>query len=180
VSAPGPEVPEQHEAKKSPCCPRLKWSQMRLLGSIQFFKVSYAVLVLVPLLALLQHVIPLPESLQDLRKMPLLLRLGYFSALLLSCAHMLYQGYCPAIIKRFDSPNDLYREMLEIKSLQKQYLSEDTAFTFDILHCRRGFAESNVQHSPARVACWICYVGGASLFGIVVLIQSLRVVGVFV
>ena len=155
------------------------WLQLRLLGNIQFFRVSYVVLVGVPLLAVVQHAIPLPEPLQDLRKMPLLLRLGYFSALLLSIAHMLYQGYCPEIIKRFDSPNDLYREMLEIKALQAQYLPRDFEFFFDIKHCRNNFRNISLKYWPARLACGICYLSGVLLFGAIVLTQAIRVLGFY-
>lgn len=152
---------------------------MRILGNIEFLKVSYVVLLFVPFLALVQHTVPLPEYLQSLRKLPLILRLVYFSSLLLSCAHMVYQGWCPSIIKRFDSPNDLYRDMLQIKALQTQYVPNDTGFTFDIAHCRDGFDDSNVRYFVARIGCSLLYVGGVLLFAAVMAIQALRVVGVF-
>jgi hypothetical protein len=155
-----------------------RWTQMRLLGNIQFFKVSYAVLVAVPLLALLQHYVPrLPDT---FRNMPLVLRLTYFSSLLLSCAHMVFQGFCPSIIRRFDSPNDLYRDLLQIMALQVQCLPEDKNFDFHIKHCRENFQRKDFQYWFARILCGFFYTTGIALFAIVIVIQALRVVGIFV
>lgn len=94
----------------------LTWKRLSALGNIYFLRISYVILVGVPLWAAIQKV-AFSEIFQDV---PLTLRLGYISSLLLSIAHMIYQGYCPQIVRRFDSPNDLYRNMLEIKALQKQ------------------------------------------------------------
>jgi hypothetical protein len=170
---------EQDPSKVSvPPVPWLRWTQMRLLGNIQFFKVSYAVLIAVPLLALLQHYLPsLPDA---FRNMPLLLRLTYFSALILSCAQMVFQGFCPTIIKRFDSPNDLYRDLLQIKALQVQYLSDDKTFDFGIKHCRDNFQHKDLQYWFARILCGGFYITGIGLFAVVIVIQALRVVGIFV
>ncbi len=153
------------------------WKSLDNLAHIQFLKVSYLVLVLVPFVALVQHEATwLPE---ELRRMPLIFRFLYFSSLLLSLAHMIYQGWCPTIIKRFDSPNDLYREMLKIKALQSLFLPGDTHLNFDLNHCRDRFAEYDFQRPPARLACATCYGIGAALFLVVVALQALRLVGVF-
>ncbi len=173
-----PPEPTKPEAAEPVRLPWLPWTQMRLLGNIHFLKVSYLVLAGVPLLALIQHQIS--SRWQVFQNMPLLMQLTYFSSLLLSIAHMLYQGYCPQIIKRFDSPNDLYRDLLQIKALQAQYLPGDRAFAFDIEHCRRGFAANNLKYWLARLLCAVFYVGGAALFVGVMTLQALRVVGVFV
>lgn len=76
---------------------------------------------------------------------------------------MIYQGYCPQIVRRFESPNDLYRDMLEIKALQHQYLSSDTGFTVGIEHCREGFTDANNRHWFARFLCAVFYWGGVML-----------------
>lgn len=171
------QVSHQQTKRKSHWS-RLRWTSMRMLGKIQFFKVSYFVLVGVPLFALIQH--HLPVEMVNFKAMPLLFRLTYFSSLLLSCAHMIYQGYCPEIIKRFDSPNDLYRNLLEIKTLQNQCLPKDEAFHFDIAHCRDNFELANDRWPTARLWCSMFYISGIFLFGCVLTIQALRVIGVFV
>jgi hypothetical protein len=92
---------------------------------------------------------------------------------------MIYQGWCPAIIKRFDSPNDLYREMLKIKALQSKYLPGDTKLQFDLEHCRNNFTRYNFQQPFVRIVCAICYGIGAGLFLVVVTLQALRLFGIF-
>jgi hypothetical protein len=109
--------------------------------------------------------------------LPLTMRLGYFSSLSLSIAHMIYQGSCPQMIKRFDSPNDLYREMLQIKSLQSQCLPSDSGFCFDINHCRKGFQDSNHANWVARLICGILYSGSIILLIIIAVERSLVVLG---
>jgi hypothetical protein len=170
-----------HQAATSPPGPKyekISWKSLDNFSHIQFLKISYVVLVLIPFLALVQHEAErwLPEK---LRHMPLIFALLYFSSLLLSLAHMVYQGWCPVIIKRFDSPNDLYRELLKIKALQALFLSEDTNFTFHIEHCRKRFNEYNFEAPHGRLACAICYYSGGGLFLVVVALQALRLFGVF-
>lgn len=155
----------------------LTWKSLDGVSHIQFLKVSYLVLTVVPFVALIQYEftsLPL-----QLRHMPPIIRLLYFSSLFLSLAHMMYQGWCPPIIKRFDSPNDLYRALLEIKALQVQYLPTDAKFDFHIEHCRANFITSNLEHTFARIVCGILYMAGGLLFLIVVALQALRLFGVF-
>lgn len=159
----------------------ITWKNLDSLRKIDFLKASYVVLSLVPLLALIQHLLSLPPQYAFLKEMPIVIRLTYFSSLFISVAHMLYQGFCPTIIKRFDSPNDLYRELLGIKELQLNFLPSDSErFTFDIEHCRKNFTKLNISNSFARWLCFLTYVIGAFLFGIVLIIQGLRVIGIFV
>lgn len=93
---------------------------------------------------------------------------------------MVYQGFCPQIIKRFDSPNDLYKDLLHIKALQAQYLPDDKAFSFDISHCREGFEDSALKFWFARLLCGLFYIFGIALFAAVIALQALRVVGIFI
>ena len=147
------------------------WVSFKSLSNIVFLKISYAVLVGVPILATVtgsgwgQYFISLPIT----------LRLGYFSSLLISLAHMIYQGYCPQIIKRFESPNDLYRDLLEIKSLQSQYLPNDEGFSFDIAHCRSSYTSANHRYWFARLLCTLFYWSGIALVALVVIERSITV-----
>jgi len=149
------------------------WKQLNILNNIHFLKISYVVLIVVPLLALL-----LKSPVSSLfNGVPLTLKLGYFAALILSVAHMIYQGYCPNIIKRFDSPNDLYRDMLEIKALQSQYLPNDKGFTFHIAHCREGFEKANNANFLARLISGILYLTGIVLVGYIAIERTAAVLG---
>jgi hypothetical protein len=150
------------------------WKALHGLSNVHFLRVSYIALIGVPLLAVIQERAA-PEWFTGV---PWSLRLGYLSSILLSVAHMVYQAFCPQLMRRFDSPNDLYRDMLAIKALQQQYLPLDTAFTFDIAHCREGFDRANGAKPFARLFCGACYVAGLALFGWLVLERSLLVFGV--
>lgn len=149
------------------------WTKLNILGNIHFLKASYAILILVPLIAKVEST-SLGQYMGDL---PFTLRLGYFASLLLSIAHMIYQGFCPPIIKRFQSPNDLYRGLLEIKALQMAHLPGDSGFVFDIKHCTENFATANYSSWFARLACAFLYVAGLSLIAVVVVERSFVVLG---
>ena len=170
--------PEQRaDLPRPPRAYGLSWKSLDGFSHIQFLKVSYLVLLLVPFVALVQHeAVWLPEG---LRRMPLIFRLVYFSSLLLSLANMIYQGWCPPIIKRFDSPNDLYHELLKIKALQSQYLTGDPGLKFSLDHCRKNFTEYNFLYPFARISCSWFYVCGGLLFLVVVALQVLRLFGIF-
>jgi hypothetical protein len=132
------------------------------------------VLIGVPIIASLQQ-----TAFADIwTDVPLTLRLGYVAALFLSIAHMLYEGFCPQVIKRFESPNDLYKDMLAIKALQHQYLAGDSAFVFDIGHCRRGFKAANLRNWGARLACGVLYAAGLVIVLWVIVERSAIVLGV--
>jgi len=149
------------------------WTMFKALNNMQFLRISYLILVGVPIVASIQST----DWGSFFGELPKSVRLGYFSSLLLSVAHMLYQGYCPQIIKRFESPNDLYRDMLEIKALQVQHLPEDEGFSFSIEHCRTGFDQAKLANWGARLLCGILYLSGLGLVAGVVFKRSLVVLG---
>ena len=165
---------EKKTEKPPPTLKPFQWKRLSTLRNIQFLRISYAVLVIVPLIASVQST-PLGSFFQGL---PWTMRLGYLASLLLSLAHMIYQGYCPQIIQRFESPNDLYRDMLEIKALQSQYLATDTAFAFDIAHCRSSFTSANHANWGARLICGLLYWSGVVLVLLVTFERSLVVLGI--
>jgi|GEM_PF-2288835 len=142
------------------CLSWIPWIKFKSLSEIYFLRISYIVLVGVPLLAAVQKT----TFGSFFGEVSITLRLGYLSSLLISLAHMIYQGYCPQIIRRFESPNDLYRDMLEIKALQHQYLPNDTGFTVGIGHCREGFNTANYRFWFARLLCAAFYWGGVVFF----------------
>jgi hypothetical protein len=153
----------------------MKWTSLKMLGNIYFLRVSYVILVGVPILAAYKNT-PLNQVFDGV---PIILKLGYLSSLLLSMAHMLYQGYCPEIIKRFESPNDLYRSLLEIKALQVQYIPSDhDKFDFSIEHCRQNFDIKNEKTSEIQlVICGFLYYIGGVLFALVILERTITVLG---
>jgi hypothetical protein len=151
---------------------RLPWTSFKSLNNMVFLKISYFILVGVPVLTIILQT----SWGQFFGSLSLTLRMGYFSSLLLSLAHMIYQGYCPQMIKRFESPNDLYRDMLEIKSLQAKYLPDDTKFTFDITHCRNGYKTENYKYGLARLFCALFYWIGLIIILWVIVMRTIAVV----
>lgn len=149
----------------------LKWKQLNILNNIHFLKISYLVLVGVPFISLIFKT-PFKDIFNGV---PFTLKLGYLSSLLLSIAHMIYQGFCPNIIKRFDSPNDMYRNMLEIKSLQMKFLPTDEKFKFDIVHCREGFKNANNANSYARFFTSAFYLLGVIFFVWIIIERTILV-----
>jgi hypothetical protein len=131
----------------------------RALAKVYFLQISYVVLVVVPVLATIKA----QSWASFFGDLPIALRLGYLSSLLLSFAHMTYQGFCPNIIKKFDNPNELYRDLLEIKAMQVQSLPNDEQFMFSIEHCRSNFLNANYRAVAARLLCGILYAGGIGL-----------------
>lgn len=151
-------------------CQRLTWAQLRGFGNVRFLQVSYLALIAVPLLAGIRDT-PFSVFMSDL---PITMRVGYFASLFLSVAHMVYQGWCPNLIKRFDSPNDLYRQMLEIKALQVVNAPGDV-FEADLEHCQDGFNSASERHHNPRLVCQVLYYVSISLVTLIVLIRTIEV-----
>lgn len=150
----------------------IPWTGFKSLSNMVFLKISYIILVGVPVLAVILQT----SWGQFFGALPFTLRMGYFSSLFLSLAHMLYQGYCPQLIKRFESPNDLYRDMLKIKSLQSKYLPDDKGYEFDIKHCRESYETAKYMCGLARLFCALFYWIGIIIVLWVVVERTIAVV----
>jgi len=147
------------------------WKALNSVNNVYFLHISYVVLVAVPIIAALQH-----DLLSKwIHSIPLTFRLGFFSSLFLSLAHMFFQAFAPQLVRRFESPNDLYRDLLQIKSLQKQYLPDDEAFVFNIEHCRESFSSANFRAPCARAICGLLY-GVGILLGLCLLLERSLIV----
>jgi hypothetical protein len=138
-----------------------KWTSLRSFGESHILKVSYFSLAAVPLIA--KNVIKL-----GIEGFPLYLKLIFFSSLLISIGNVFYSVFCPKLIKRFDSPNDMYRANLEIYKLRKITNISD-GFTGNYEHCIQGFRKNNHNACWARFTCFICLVGGLLLLFFLIL-----------
>ena len=49
----------------------------------------------------------------------------YFGSLFFAVGNLMYDLFCPIVIKRFASPNDLYDKMLDITAKQKTFYPDD-------------------------------------------------------
>lgn len=89
------------------------WKSLRVVGNLVILKVSYVALAILPFAT---NFIDWLEVLGFTKTQLFCL---YFSSLSLALANLLYDVFCPPIIKRFESANDLYRDMLSIKKVSR-------------------------------------------------------------
>lgn len=109
------------------------WLKLRPVGNLIFLKVSYLAILFVPLI----EDNSLLLSIAGTSKVDIVLI--YLSSISLAVANLLYDLKCPVVIKRFESPNDLYLKMLEIKDLSEKHYPDDS-FNASLEHCKRKFS----------------------------------------
>jgi hypothetical protein len=147
--------------------PFCKWTTLRGSGEATILKVSYFVLLAVPFLAKL--------SLDaNPGHFPIYLKLTFFSSLFLSVANLLYVVFCPRLVRRFDSANDLYRTHLEIFGAMRSTGLSDS-FDASYQHCVDGFNRANAQQRWIRLLCWGLLIAGGGCAIAVVLERSYQV-----
>lgn len=138
-----------------------RWTKLRASGETKILKVSYFTLLLVPMLANYSNKL-------GIEGFPLYLKLLFFSSLFVSIGNVLYSIFCPKLIKRFDTPNDMYKANLDIYESRKRADIND-GFSGDYEHCMKGYKFHNYQNIPARFACFFCLVvGGVSALVLII------------
>ena len=135
------------------------WWSLRSVGNLVVLKVSYPVLALTPFISEYKEI----SKLLHLYNNPITLA-AFFASLLLALANLLYDVFCPVIIKRFDSPNTLYKEMLDIK-IRSLIAYPNAPFDADLDHCNKAYNTFAVARPSIGIVCATCYVGSLLLFG---------------
>jgi hypothetical protein len=141
---------------------KAEWWRLRAVGNLQVLKISYPLLIFIPLLTTENEL----TDFIGLEKW--LLATAFFANLFLAIANLIYDIWCPAIIKRFDSPNDLYERMLQIKKLSAGLYPLDR-FQASLRHCKDAYAAASVRKPLARWCCTASYVGASALFTVLFL-----------
>jgi len=118
-------------------------------------KISYLALATVPFVSQLLEERKPVLSLSDTRLI-VSISVLYFANLALALANLIYDWQCPPVVKRFASPNDLYREMLEIASVQERVYPED-AWDGSLEHTRKAYEDARQSKCPARAACTVLF-----------------------
>ena len=138
----------------------MNWWKLRSVGNLYVLKVSYAVLILAPLLSRHEGII----GFLDIQ--PWLLSTLFFASFSLALANLVYDIWCPTIIKRFASPNDLYARMLEIKKLAFWLYPNDN-FDASLNHCIDSYTDHSQSRWAARWACTILFLASGVAFLVV-------------
>jgi multidrug efflux pump subunit AcrB len=133
------------------------WANLRAVGNLRFLKVSYILLVFVPVLTSNNGVT------EFLGFAPWVLAVTFFASLFLALANVIYDVGCPAIIKRFESPNDLYERMLQIRELSQKLYPGD-GFEASLHHCKEAYKRASTKNRYLRVACGSSYWVSVVLF----------------
>jgi hypothetical protein len=147
------------------------WWNLRSVGNLIVLKVSYPVLALTPFISQYREISKLLHIYNNSVTLA-----AFFASLFLAGANLLYDVFCPVIVKRFDSPNTLYKEMLDIK-LRSIIAEPDDKFDASLEHCKRAYNEFAEAKPIMGIACSLCYLFAIALFGYVFLERVSIVLG---
>jgi hypothetical protein len=137
------------------------WWSLRSVGNLSVLKVSYPALILTPYISEYKE---LSEWLH-INNNKIMLS-AFFAGLSLAIANLLYDVFCPVIVKRFDSPNTMYRTMLEIKQLSRVAEPYDK-FDASLEHCTTSYNRFAEANAVAGCGCAVFYMISVTLFGFI-------------
>ena len=86
----------------------LSWWNLRAVGEIRVLRVSYLAIAFVPLLARAEDLI------EQLAISKTILAVSYFGSVFLMSSTFLYDAFCPVVVKRFESPNDYFKSLVDL------------------------------------------------------------------
>lgn len=138
----------------------MNWWKLRSVGNLYVLKVSYVILIVSPLLTKSEHI----TRFLDIE--PWLLAILFLASFSLALANLVYDIWCPIIIKRFPSPNDLYARMLEIKKLAL-WIYPDDDFKASLNHCKSAYETQSKSRWAARLACTLLFLISGAAFLVV-------------
>lgn len=136
-----------------------QWHYLRPVGNLAVLKISYITLIVIPALSG-NRLVNLIKT--DSR----ILFFTFFANLFLALANFVYDVWCPVLIKRFSSPNDLYEKMLEIRKLSVELYPHDN-FKADFVHCENKLIKDTISKPILRWLCSLLFITSGILFGIV-------------
>lgn len=144
------------------------WSSLRSLGNFALFKISYVALLLLP------WVSRIAEYLRTDGYTYFYIGAIYFGDLFLALANLVYDIRCPAVVKRWESPNDFYIKMLEVSSKQQQCYPQD-AWVGDLEHSKQAYLQFAYSRPVSRLVCMLLYAFGLILLSYVTADRSWHV-----
>jgi hypothetical protein len=135
------------------------WWSLRSVGNLVVLKVSYPVLALTPFISEYKAISQFLHIYNNAITLA-----AFFASLFLAAANLIYDAFCPEIVKKFDSPNVLYREMLDIK-LRSIIGQPDDKFDASLEHCKGSYNTSAESRRAIGTACALSYLLSMALFG---------------
>lgn len=144
-------------------CP---WSSLRSLGNFALFKVSYVALLVLP------WVSRIAEYLQSGGYT--YIGALYFGDLFLALANLVYDIRCPSVIKRWESPDDFYIQMLDVAAKQQQCYPDDE-WVGNLEHSKAAYTRLAYSLPTTRALCASLYCVGLTLLSYVLVERSWHV-----
>lgn len=141
------------------------WKSVRVVGNLAILKVSYFALVAIPFAS---NFVGILEGIGFSRLQMMML---YFSSFSLAIANLLYDVFCPPIIKRFESPNDLYRDMLTIKEKSVAVYPNDK-FIGDYKHAVDAYRRKDASRPWVFWPTMALFISSVCMFGGLVLLRT--------
>lgn len=156
--------PEERRPKKwTDFCP---WSGLRPLGNFALFKVSYVALLLLPWVSRIAEYLQAGGYTY--------IGALYFGDLFLALGNLVYDIRCPSVIKRWESPNDFYIQMLEVAARQQQCYPDDK-WIGNLEHSKTAYLRQAYSLPATRVFCVVLYFVGLTLLAYVLVERSWHV-----
>lgn len=146
---------------------KANWWQVRSVGNLGVLKVSYLALFGIPFLLAHDTVLRWLGLDEELVYFSTL----YFASLFLALANLVYDLCCPTIIKRFESQNDLYCKMLEIKALSVQSYPDDN-FEASFDHCDKAYRNMCSSRKAGCLTCKWFFAASAVLFALLFIYRT--------
>lgn len=162
-------INESTQEKKT--APWITWWSLRPVGKFPLFKVSYLALLAVPLISKL-------IALFNIQTNPLFFAALYFGNLSLALGNLLFDLFCPVLIKRFESPNDLYNQMLDITDKQQKCYPDDE-WIGSISHSWAAYENQNLSRSIPCYLSAVLYGLGFLMLSYVIVERSIFVLNLF-
>jgi hypothetical protein len=131
---------------------RLHWGRLRFIGSLRVLSVSYIIGAAVALPKLLGK----QDILSFLHNPYIICPLAIFMVGV-SLGNLLYELFCPVIIKKFESLAVFYENQLRIKKIQQETYPNDP-FHANLLHVGREYINKLGSGRVARLLALALYI----------------------
>jgi hypothetical protein len=134
------------------------WWSLRSVGNLVVLKVSYPVLALTPFISEYKEISKILHIYNNRITLA-----AFFASLFLAIANLIYDVFCPVIVKRFDSPNTMYKEMLDIK-IRSILGHPSDSFDASLDHCKEAYNAFAVSRPIFGAICACSYMASVALF----------------